>query len=85
MQWEIFNKFLAKLEEHSDYVFIGSEIDYRRLIAERSINEVSTKQLQSCISLLSDKLLNLLACMLSCSRTHVYQRFFIILILINKS
>ncbi|KAF3447131.1 hypothetical protein FNV43_RR12311 [Rhamnella rubrinervis] len=40
MQQEIFNKFLTKLEEHNEYVSIGSEVDYRRLIAERSINEV---------------------------------------------
>jgi hypothetical protein len=40
MQWEIFLKFLAKLEEHCEIVLIGSEIDYRRLIAQRSIDEV---------------------------------------------
>lgn len=40
MQWEIFNKFLAKLYDHCEIVLIGSEIDYRRLIAQRSIDQV---------------------------------------------
>ena len=40
MQWEIFLKFIAKLEEHCEIVLIGSEIDYRRLIAQRSIDQV---------------------------------------------
>jgi len=40
MQWEIFLKFLAKLEEHCEIVLIGSEIDYRRLISQRSIDQV---------------------------------------------
>ncbi|KAH7524667.1 hypothetical protein FEM48_Zijuj06G0144000 [Ziziphus jujuba var. spinosa] len=40
MQREIFEKFLAKLDKHCESVLIGSEIDYRRLIAERSINQV---------------------------------------------
>ncbi|KAK6927529.1 ATPase, AFG1-like [Dillenia turbinata] len=39
MQWEIFQKFLAKLEAHCDTLLIGSEIDYRRIIAERSIDQ----------------------------------------------
>uniref|UniRef100_A0A2N9E203 ATPase AAA-type core domain-containing protein n=1 Tax=Fagus sylvatica TaxID=28930 RepID=A0A2N9E203_FAGSY len=39
MQWEIFLKFIAKLEEHCEIVLIGSEIDYRRLIAQRSIDQ----------------------------------------------
>lgn len=56
MQRDIFNKFLAKLEEHSEYVYIGSEVDYRRLIAERSTNQVRIKQLQFYISFLSYKL-----------------------------
>lgn len=45
MQREIFEKFLAKLDKHCESVLIGSEIDYRRLIAERSINQVRIKQL----------------------------------------
>jgi predicted ATPase len=40
MQWEIFLKFLAKLEEHCEIVLVGSEIDYRRLISQRSIDQV---------------------------------------------
>lgn len=40
MQREIFLKLLAKLEEHCKNVLIGSEIDYRRLIAQRSIDQV---------------------------------------------
>uniref|UniRef100_A0A5B7ANM5 Putative ATPase N2B isoform X1 n=1 Tax=Davidia involucrata TaxID=16924 RepID=A0A5B7ANM5_DAVIN len=40
MQREIFLKFVAKLEEHCENVLIGSEIDYRRLIAQRSIDQV---------------------------------------------
>ncbi|KAA8521553.1 hypothetical protein F0562_012226 [Nyssa sinensis] len=40
MQWEIFLKFIAKLEEHCENVLIGSEIDYRRFIAQRSIDQV---------------------------------------------
>ncbi|XP_062164195.1 uncharacterized protein LOC133870928 isoform X1 [Alnus glutinosa] len=39
MQWEIFLKFLAKLEEHCEIVLVGSEIDYRRLISQRSIDQ----------------------------------------------
>ncbi|XP_050364798.1 uncharacterized protein LOC126783383 [Argentina anserina] len=34
MQKEIFQKFVAKLNEHCENVLIGSEIDYRRVIAE---------------------------------------------------
>lgn len=40
MQKEIFQKLLAKLEEHCEMVPIGSEIDYRRLIAQRSVDRV---------------------------------------------
>ncbi|KAJ4707911.1 lactation elevated protein 1-like [Melia azedarach] len=40
MQREIFQKLVAKLEEHCGMILIGSEIDYRRLIAERSIDQV---------------------------------------------
>lgn len=45
MQREIFEKFLAKLDKHCESVLIGSEIDYRRLIAERSVNQVMIEQL----------------------------------------
>lgn len=40
MQKEIFQKLLKKLEEHCGTVLIGSEVDYRRLIAQRSIDQV---------------------------------------------
>ncbi|KAK7260873.1 hypothetical protein RIF29_27172 [Crotalaria pallida] len=40
MQREIFQKLVSKLEEHCQNVLIGSEIDYRRFIAQRSINKV---------------------------------------------
>ncbi|KAF8389103.1 hypothetical protein HHK36_025788 [Tetracentron sinense] len=39
MQWEIFLKFASKLEEHCQNVLIGNEIDYRRLIAGRTIDQ----------------------------------------------
>ncbi|XP_034683067.1 putative ATPase N2B isoform X3 [Vitis riparia] len=39
MQKEIFLKLVAKLERHCENVLIGNEIDYRRLIAQRSINK----------------------------------------------
>lgn len=39
MQKEIFQKLLKKLEEHCGTVLIGSEVDYRRLIAQRSIDQ----------------------------------------------
>ncbi|KAK2979237.1 hypothetical protein RJ640_021143 [Escallonia rubra] len=42
MQWEIFLKFTAKLGEHCHNILIGSDIDYRRLIAKRSIDQVIT-------------------------------------------
>ncbi|KAL6216974.1 hypothetical protein ACLB2K_010192 [Fragaria x ananassa] len=34
MQKEIFQKFVAKLNEHCENVLIGSEVDYRRVIAQ---------------------------------------------------
>ncbi|XP_022750274.1 AFG1-like ATPase isoform X3 [Durio zibethinus] len=40
MQREIFLNFVDKLEEHCEIILIGSEIDYRRLIAQRSIDKV---------------------------------------------
>ncbi|XP_022936535.1 AFG1-like ATPase [Cucurbita moschata] len=40
MQKDIFQKFVTKLEEHCAFVFIGSEIDYRRFIAQRSFDQV---------------------------------------------
>ncbi|XAR69373.1 hypothetical protein NMG60_11000922 [Bertholletia excelsa] len=40
MQQEIFLKLVDKLEQHCQNVLIGSEIDYRRLIAQRSIDKV---------------------------------------------
>ncbi|CAK7353642.1 unnamed protein product [Dovyalis caffra] len=36
MQRDIFLKLVSKLEEHCEIVLIGSEIDYRRFIAQRS-------------------------------------------------
>lgn len=40
MQKEIFQKLVEKMEEHCQIVPIGSEIDYRRLIAQKSVNQV---------------------------------------------
>ncbi|XP_074278886.1 uncharacterized protein LOC141602565 [Silene latifolia] len=40
MQKEIFLQLVEKLEDHCEIVPIGSEIDYRRLIAQRSVNQV---------------------------------------------
>ncbi|XVE97443.1 hypothetical protein REPUB_Repub03eG0020000 [Reevesia pubescens] len=40
MQREIFQKFVRKLEEHCEIILIGSEVDYRRLIAQRSVDKV---------------------------------------------
>lgn len=37
---EIFQTLVSKLEEHCDKVLVGSEIDYRRFIAQRSVNRV---------------------------------------------
>lgn len=41
MQREIFLKFIDKLREHCDTVLIGSEVDYRRLIAQRFVYQVN--------------------------------------------
>lgn len=41
MQREIFQKLVAKLEKHCEIIPIGSEIDYRRLISQRSIDQVT--------------------------------------------
>uniref|UniRef100_A0A7N0U7T1 AFG1-like ATPase n=1 Tax=Kalanchoe fedtschenkoi TaxID=63787 RepID=A0A7N0U7T1_KALFE len=40
MQKEIFEKLLKKLDEHCNNILIGSEIDYRRLIPQRSVEQV---------------------------------------------
>ncbi|KAK7320694.1 hypothetical protein VNO77_30399 [Canavalia gladiata] len=40
MQKEIFQILVSKLEVHCEKVLIGSEIDYRRFIAQRSENQV---------------------------------------------
>ncbi|EEF46981.1 atpase n2b, putative [Ricinus communis] len=40
MQREIFLKLVSKLEEHCEIVLIGSEIDYRRFIAQRFEDQV---------------------------------------------
>ncbi|CAA2953920.1 ATPase N2B [Olea europaea subsp. europaea] len=40
MQKEIFLKFVDSLEQHCENVLIGNEIDYRRYIAQRSIDPV---------------------------------------------
>ncbi|KAF2287219.1 hypothetical protein GH714_039369 [Hevea brasiliensis] len=40
MQREIFLKLVSKLEKHCEIVLIGSEIDYRRFIAQRSKDQV---------------------------------------------
>ncbi|TKY58153.1 Lactation elevated protein 1 [Spatholobus suberectus] len=40
MQKEIFLKLVSKLEEHCEKVLIGSEIDYRCFIAQKSENQV---------------------------------------------
>lgn len=47
MQKEIFQKFVAKLNEHCENVLIGSEVDYRRVIAQnqRSKDQVRVKVL----------------------------------------
>lgn len=39
MQREIFLKLVAQLEEHCENVFVGNEVDYRRLIAQRAITQ----------------------------------------------
>ncbi|WJX09835.1 peroxisome-assembly ATPase [Trifolium repens] len=38
---EFFQKLLSNLEEHCETVLVGSEIDYRRFIAQRSVNRVN--------------------------------------------
>ncbi|CAI8594427.1 unnamed protein product [Vicia faba] len=38
---EIFQTLVSKLEEHCDKVLVGSEIDYRRFIAQRSVNRAN--------------------------------------------
>lgn len=40
MQKEIFHKLVSKLEQHCNNILIGCEIDYRRFIAQRSVNQV---------------------------------------------
>ncbi|XP_019056869.1 PREDICTED: lactation elevated protein 1 isoform X2 [Tarenaya hassleriana] len=40
MQKEIFDKFITKLEKHCEIIPIGSEVDYRRLAAEKSVEKV---------------------------------------------
>ncbi|CAM8895315.1 unnamed protein product [Rhodiola kirilowii] len=40
MQKEIFEKLLKKFEEHCNITLIGSEIDYRRLIPQRTVEKV---------------------------------------------
>ncbi|CAI9096677.1 OLC1v1032875C1 [Oldenlandia corymbosa var. corymbosa] len=40
MQKEIFQKLVHKLDEQCEIILIGSEIDYRRLIAKASVDEV---------------------------------------------
>lgn len=37
---EFFQNLLSNLEEHCEKVLVGSEIDYRRFIAQRSENRV---------------------------------------------
>ncbi|MFQ6619174.1 hypothetical protein Gotur_000555 [Gossypium turneri] len=40
MQREIFLKFVNKLEKHCEIILVGSEVDYRRQIAQRSVDKV---------------------------------------------
>ncbi|KAJ8637578.1 hypothetical protein MRB53_011845 [Persea americana] len=40
MQREIFQKLVSHLGEHCQNIFVGSEIDYRRLIAKRTVEQV---------------------------------------------
>lgn len=40
MQREIFLKLVSKLEDHCEIVLIGSDIDYRRFIAQHSKDQV---------------------------------------------
>lgn len=69
MQKEIFLKLVAKLERHCENVLIGNEIDYRRLIAQRSINKVREPK-------------QILLLILILSRIHDLMKFFHDLILI---
>jgi hypothetical protein len=41
MQREIFVDFLAKLEENCQKVHVGSDTDYRRLIPNDKVDQVS--------------------------------------------
>ncbi|KAJ7966165.1 Lactation elevated protein 1 [Quillaja saponaria] len=41
MQPQFFQKLVSKLEEHCQNVLIGSEIDYRRFLAQRSIDRAN--------------------------------------------
>lgn len=52
MQREIFQKFVNKMGEHCENVLIGSEIDYRRVIAQsqRSMGQVSMKHFHLILS-----------------------------------
>lgn len=43
MQQEIFQKLVAKLDCHCEIILIGSEIDYRRYIAQRSKDNVQLR------------------------------------------
>ncbi|KAI3454196.1 hypothetical protein Pfo_010859 [Paulownia fortunei] len=57
MQKEIFQEFLARLEEHCENVLIGSEIDYRRHIAQ--IGCKAYKLFKMCFSLICNFLVYL--------------------------
>ena len=48
MQKEIFQKLVEKMGEHCQIVPIGSDIDYRRLIAEKSVIQVGLKVFSFC-------------------------------------
>lgn len=52
MQKEIFQKLLKNLEKHCETVLIGSEVDYRRLIAQRSIDQARFNEI--CLFLFPD-------------------------------
>lgn len=54
MQREIFQKLVSHLGEHCQNILVGSEIDYRRLIAKRTVEQVRVFSfLQVCPVLLS--------------------------------
>lgn len=40
MQLDIFFKLVAKLEENCSNIFVGDEIDYRRLIPKKILDQV---------------------------------------------